>query len=105
MSGCAHRWKIERPNGAYSRGLCSKCDLTKAFANSFTTTAWASKESPRSPRSTSSVDVKMLDAFIDAGVGPGKAATTLGMGKSWVAELMRRRLRTREALAKEPAPF
>ncbi len=31
---CAHHWRIDTPNGAYSDGVCRKCGVTKEFKNS-----------------------------------------------------------------------
>ena len=30
---CQHRWVIETPHGATSRGLCKRCGTTKRFPN------------------------------------------------------------------------
>ena len=30
---CQHRWMIETPHGATSRGLCKRCGSTKRFPN------------------------------------------------------------------------
>ena len=30
---CQHRWMIETPHGATSRGLCKSCGRTKRFPN------------------------------------------------------------------------
>lgn len=30
---CQHRWVIETPHGATSRGLCRRCGATKRFPN------------------------------------------------------------------------
>ncbi len=30
---CQHRWLIETPHGATSRGLCRRCGLAKRFPN------------------------------------------------------------------------
>ena len=30
---CQHRWIIETPHGATSRGLCRRCGATKRFPN------------------------------------------------------------------------
>ena len=30
---CQHRWMIETPHGATSRGLCKRCGVTKRFPN------------------------------------------------------------------------
>ena len=30
---CQHRWVIETPHGATSRGLCKRCGATKRFPN------------------------------------------------------------------------
>ncbi|MEX0786889.1 MAG: hypothetical protein WD939_09645 [Dehalococcoidia bacterium] len=32
-SHCQHRWVIETPHGATSRGLCKRCGATKRFPN------------------------------------------------------------------------
>lgn len=32
-SSCQHRWMIETPHGATSRGLCKRCGSTKRFPN------------------------------------------------------------------------
>lgn len=31
---CAHRWQIAPPRGAYSKGVCVKCQEERLFANS-----------------------------------------------------------------------
>jgi hypothetical protein len=37
---CAHRWRIESPNGATSRGVCRICGAEKEFPNSAEDYLW-----------------------------------------------------------------
>jgi hypothetical protein len=39
---CQHRWIIETPNGATSRGLCRRCGATKRFPNAADDRLWDS---------------------------------------------------------------
>ncbi len=32
---CVHHWIIEDPNGVYSFGRCTKCNLVKRFINNW----------------------------------------------------------------------
>ena len=37
---CQHRWVIETPHGATSRGLCRRCGATKRFPNAAQDAMW-----------------------------------------------------------------
>lgn len=37
---CQHRWVIETPHGATSRGLCKRCGATKRFPNAAEDAMW-----------------------------------------------------------------
>jgi hypothetical protein len=37
---CQHRWVIETPHGATSRGLCKRCGATKRFPNAAEDALW-----------------------------------------------------------------
>jgi hypothetical protein len=39
---CQHRWVIETPHGATSRGLCRRCGATKRFPNAAEDALWES---------------------------------------------------------------
>lgn len=39
---CQHRWVIETPHGATSRGTCKRCGATKRFPNAAQDAMWAS---------------------------------------------------------------
>lgn len=39
-SRCQHRWVIETPHGATSRGLCKRCGATKRFPNAAEDATW-----------------------------------------------------------------
>jgi hypothetical protein len=39
---CQHRWVIETPHGATSRGLCKRCGATKRFPNAAQDAMWES---------------------------------------------------------------
>lgn len=39
-AGCAHRWRIATPSGAYSKGICSKCGAERIFPNSAESTTF-----------------------------------------------------------------
>jgi len=43
----AHRWRIETPNGEFSRGICSVCGAEKMFPNSAEDYLWE-REVPQS---------------------------------------------------------
>jgi hypothetical protein len=44
---CVHRWRIESPNGATSRGICKHCGAEKEFPNSAEDGLWE-REVPQS---------------------------------------------------------
>lgn len=44
---CVHRWVIETPNGAMSRGVCRTCGAEKEFPNSAEDGLWE-REVPQS---------------------------------------------------------
>lgn len=37
---CVHRWRIESPNGEFSRGVCKYCGAEKEFPNSANDYLW-----------------------------------------------------------------
>ena len=37
---CVHRWRIESPNGEFSRGTCKNCGAEKQFPNSAEDYLW-----------------------------------------------------------------
>jgi hypothetical protein len=39
---CKHRWIIETPHGATSRGVCKRCGTTKRFPNAAEDALWES---------------------------------------------------------------
>jgi len=39
---CQHRWVIETPHGATSRGVCKRCGVAKRFPNAAEDAMWAS---------------------------------------------------------------
>lgn len=41
-SRCQHRWVIETPHGATSRGTCKRCGVTKRFPNAAEDALWES---------------------------------------------------------------
>lgn len=41
-STCQHRWIIETPHGATSRGVCKRCGTAKRFPNAAEDALWES---------------------------------------------------------------
>jgi hypothetical protein len=41
-STCKHRWIIETPHGATSRGVCKRCGVAKRFPNAAEDALWES---------------------------------------------------------------
>ncbi len=39
-SSCKHRWIIETPHGATSRGVCKRCGTSKRFPNAAEDALW-----------------------------------------------------------------
>ena len=42
VGSCRHRWVIETPHGATSRGMCKHCGTTKRFPNAAEDAIWES---------------------------------------------------------------
>ncbi len=71
IKNCQHRWVIETPHGATSRGYCKRCGTNKRFPNApeqpmwefargTTTRRWASR------RSAATQEIRLPDEDLEA---------------------------------------
>jgi hypothetical protein len=65
IKNCKHRWVIETPHGATSRGYCRRCGATKRFPNAPEQPIWqfASNNARRSAkgRTANTKEIRLPD--------------------------------------------